>query len=97
MSELYEPLTKKGRGFFSTAAVILPAGKYLLVYFESYRNKDNLADVFLNGKKAGSVKLPGQLKAADYQGKLYIVGQDEFPRLHAILSVNNKKSPRQEY
>lgn len=78
-SELYEPLTQKGRRFLSTAAVILPAGKYLLVYFESYRNKDNLADVFFNGKKVGTINLPGQLKAADYQGKLYLVSQDEFP------------------
>jgi len=80
-SELYEPLTQKGRGFLSTAAEILPAGKYLLIYFESYRNEDNLADVFIKGKKVGSIKLPGQLKAVDYQGKLYIVSQDEFPKV----------------
>jgi hypothetical protein len=29
----------------------------------------------------GSLKLPGQLKACDYQGKLYFAIQEEYPKL----------------
>ncbi len=80
-NELYEPLTRMGRGFVSTAAIILPAGKLLLVYFESFKNQEHVADLFIDGKQVGSMKLPGELKAIDYQGKLYMVIPGEFPRV----------------
>ncbi|MGQ9801989.1 MAG: 6-bladed beta-propeller [Candidatus Saccharicenans sp.] len=80
-SEFYEPLSQKGRAFISTAAMIFPAGKYLLVYLDSYKNQDRVADLFLNGKQVGSLKLSGELKACDYQGKLYFAVQEEYPRL----------------
>ncbi|MCR4410442.1 MAG: 6-bladed beta-propeller [Candidatus Saccharicenans sp.] len=80
-SELYEPLARMGRGFVSTAAIILPAGKSLLVYFEYFKNQERVADLFLGEKQVGSLKLPGELKAIDYQGKLYMVIPGEFPRV----------------
>lgn len=80
-NELYEPLTKMGQGFVSTAAIILPAGKFLLVYFESFQSQERVADLFLGEKQVGSLKLPGELKAIDYQGKLYMVIPGEFPRV----------------
>jgi len=80
-SEIFEPLSQRGRGFISTAAMIFPAAKYLLVYFESYKNQEHIADLFLNGKQVGSLKLPGELKACDYQGKLYLTIQEEYPKL----------------
>ncbi|MGB9836935.1 MAG: 6-bladed beta-propeller [Candidatus Saccharicenans sp.] len=88
-SEIYEPLTRRGRAFISTAAVILPAGKHLLVYIDSYKNQESLADLFLNGKQVGNLKLPGQLKACDYQGKLYFATQEVYPKL--IRCVVNEK------
>ena len=80
-SEIFEPLSQRGRGFISTAAMIFPAARYLLVYFESYKNQEHIADLFLNEKQVGSLKLPGELKACDYQGKLYLVNQEEYPKL----------------
>ena len=85
-SEIFEPLKTKilpqgGRGFISTAAMIFPAAKYLLVYLESPKNQDHIADLFLKGKQVGSLKLPGQPKACDYQQKLYLTIQEEYPKL----------------
>jgi len=80
-SEIFEPLSQRGRNFISTAAMIFPAAKYLLVYLESPKNQEHMADLFLNGKQVGSLKLPGELKACDYQGKLYLAIQEEFPKL----------------
>jgi len=80
-SEIFEPLSQRGRGFISTAAMIFPAAKYLMVYFESPKNQEHMADLFLNGKQVGSLKLPGELEACDYQGKLYLTIQEEFPKL----------------
>ncbi|MDH7512109.1 MAG: 6-bladed beta-propeller [Clostridiales bacterium] len=80
-SEIYEPLTQKGRGFVSTAAAILPAGKYILVYFISYKNEAGEADLFLNGRQVGSLELHGVLMASDYEGKLYFVNQENYPKV----------------
>ncbi|MBC7348877.1 MAG: 6-bladed beta-propeller [Candidatus Aminicenantes bacterium] len=80
-SEIFEPLSQRGRSFISTAVMVFPAAKYLLVYFESYKNQEDVADLFLKGKQVGSLKLPGELKACDYQGKLYLTVQEEYPRL----------------
>lgn len=80
-SEIYEPVTQRGRGFTSTAATILPAQKYILVYLFSYKNQARIADIFLNGKQVGSMELPGELMASDYEGKLYFVSQEEYPRV----------------
>lgn len=80
-SDIYEPVTQRGRGFTSTAATILPAQKYILVYLISYKNQARIADIFLNGKQVGSMELPGELMASDYEGKLYLVSQEEYPRV----------------
>ncbi|MDW3229025.1 MAG: 6-bladed beta-propeller [Acidobacteriota bacterium] len=80
-SEIFQPIIQKGRAFISTAASILPAGEFILVYFSSYQNTSNIADIFYKGKKVGSLELPGQLKAVDYQGKLYLVEEQEYPRI----------------
>ena len=80
-SEIFEPLSQRGRLFISTAAMIFPAARYLLVYLESPKNQEHMADLFLNGKQVGNLKLPGELKACDYQGKLYLAIQEEFPKL----------------
>jgi hypothetical protein len=80
-SEIFQPIIQKGRSFISTAASILPAGEFMLVYFKSYQNTSNIADIFHKGKKVGSLELPGELLAADYQGKLYLVEEKEYPRV----------------
>jgi hypothetical protein len=80
-SEIFQPIIQKGRSFISTAAFILPAGEFILVYFKSYQNTSNIADIFHRGKKVGSLELPGELLAADYQRKLYLVEEKEYPRV----------------
>lgn len=80
-SGIFEPVTQRGRAFTSTAAAIFPAGKYVLVYFASYKNQARIADIFLNGKQVGSLELPGELMAVDYDGKLYLASQEEYPKV----------------
>jgi len=84
-NELYHPIskrpTKTGMAFISTAAQVFPAGEYILVYLTSPENKSMMADAFVNGKQVGSLKLPGVPKAIDYEGKLYLADQQEYPHL----------------
>jgi len=84
-NEFYHPIIKKptktGLAFISTAAQVFPAGEYILVYLSTPEKKSIMADVFLKGKQIGSLELPGEPKAIDYEGKLYLIDQQEYPRL----------------
>jgi len=84
-NEIYEPVTQRvtqiGRSFTSPAATILPPQKYILVYFVSYKNHARIADIFLNSKQVGSLNLLGELMATDYEGKLYLISQEEYPKV----------------
>lgn len=81
-SELFKPIQKMGRSFLSTAAHIVAIGESVFVCFQAPRlMAGNTADIFLSGKQAGSIDVPGTPLVADLQGRIYFAEEEDFPRV----------------
>jgi hypothetical protein len=89
-SEIFKPFQKKGRGFVSTAAHIVPSGEFVFVCF---RNPDpkakKTADVFQSGKQVGSLEIPGTPHMADSLGRIYVAEEEGFPKVVRYTVVKN--------
>ena len=81
-NELFKPFQKMGRGFFSTAAHIVPGGEFVFVVFQNPDPRaKKTADVFQAGKQIGSIDFPGTPHMADSQGRIYVAEEEGFPRV----------------
>lgn len=78
----FKPVRQMGQAFFSTAASIVRSGEITLVLL---RHRDprapKTADVFRDGKQAGTVALPGEPFVADPQGRIWFSVEEDFPKI----------------
>ena len=89
-SEIFKPIQKMGRGFFSTAAHIVPGGEFVLVCFQNPDPRaKKTADVFQSGKQIGSIDFPGTPHMADSQGRIYVAEEEGFPKVVRYTVVKN--------
>ena len=89
-SEIFKPFQKKGRGFVSTAAHIVPSGEFVFVCFRNLDPKaKKTADVFQSGKQVGSLEIPGTPHMADSLGRIYVAEEEGFPRVVRYAVVKN--------